>query len=94
MRRKKGQLMRSCKRKSRRAAWLTCLCLTGIPALNGCVPTTMIADQDATSAMRNGKEIKDWPVFVPSPDKKSWTPVKTTIPKGAWIFMNYKQEDQ
>lgn len=93
MHQKKGKLMKSYKRKLRIAAWLTCLCLTGIPALNGCATTTMIADQESTSAMRNGKEIKDWPVFVPSPDKKSWTPVKTTIPKGAWIFMNYQAEE-
>lgn len=50
----------------------------------------MVADSGSAAAMRNGKEIRDWPVFVPSPDKKSWTPVRATIPKGAWIFTDYQ----
>lgn len=67
-----------------------CLCLS-ILTLESCVPAvTMVADSGSAAAMRNGKEIRDWPVFVPSPDKKSWTPVRATIPKGAWIFTDHQ----
>ncbi len=63
-----------------------CLCLASILMLDGCGESrVLVAPGETTSVARLGKTVKDWPIWLPSPDKTKWTPAKADIPEGAWI---------
>jgi uncharacterized protein YceK len=63
-----------------------CLFLVTILMLNGCGESrVLVAPGETTGVARLGKAMKDWPVWLPAPDKKSWVPAKADIPEGAWI---------
>ena len=63
-----------------------CLSLCVILMLDGCGQSRiLVAPGETAGVARLGKTGKDWPVWLPSPDKKSWVPAKADIPEGAWI---------
>lgn len=66
--------------------WLMCLCLGNILLVSGCGESRiLVAPGETTGVARLGKAVRDWPVWLPSTDKKSWVPAKADIPEGAWI---------
>lgn len=68
-----------------------CLFLASILTLNGCgASRVLVAPGETTSVARLGKTVKDWPVWLPSPDKTKWTPAKADIPAGTWINFDAK----
>ncbi len=72
--------------KSRIQGWVMCLFLLSILSLNGCGQSrVLVAPGETTSVARTGKTVKDWPVWLPSPDKTKWVPAKADIPEGTWI---------
>jgi hypothetical protein len=63
-----------------------CLSLLIILSLEGCGESrVLVAPGETTSVARVGKTVKDWPIWLPSPDRKSWVPAKADIPEGTWI---------
>ena len=63
-----------------------CLFLVSIPTLSGCGESRiLVAPGETTSVARLGKTVRDWPVWLSSPDKKKWVPAKADLPEGTWI---------
>ncbi len=63
-----------------------CLFLVSIPTLSGCGESRiLVAPGETTSVARLGKTVKDWPIWLSSPDKTKWVPAKADLPEGTWI---------
>ena len=63
-----------------------CLSLVSILWLSGCGESRiLVAPGETTSVARLGKTVKDWPVWLASPDKTKWLPARADIPEGTWI---------
>ena len=58
-----------------------------VSCIPGCGQTFIIKDDESTQIMRVGKDIKNWPVFIPGEDK-SWVPAMSDISKGDVIYTN------
>lgn len=83
--------MNHLKKKSRIPGWLMCLFLLIILTLEGCSESRiLVAPGETTGVARLGKTVKDWPVWLPSSDKKSWVPAKADIPEGSWVNFDAK----
>ena len=78
--------MMSSKRLLLSRVWLISLCLASTLLVSGCGQSRiLVAPGETTGVARLGKMVKDWPVWLPSQDRKSWVPAKADIPEGAWI---------